>query len=164
MDLFCFLIKRHPYKITGTTYPTFVFNLISQLPCSGCTLPVTKGPIDFLRIAFSLHLLYLSKLLRNKNLTDCKIEVFETNKSRLSDKKIRSNLPRTEKWRQFRLFRASSVKNLLPQDLDFLFPVGLKRRLLNFMWKQFEARFCCSNCRTLVLQCDCHNCCHNWNH
>lgn len=109
-------------------------------------------------------LLHLSKLLQNNNLTDCEIEVRETSQSRISDKTIKITPPRTEKSRRFLLFRASRVANLLPQDVDFFSPVGLKRRLLNFMWKQFEARFCYSNCCTWVLQCDCHNCRENWNH
>ena len=94
------------------------------------------------------NLLHLSKLLRNNNLTDCKIEVCETNKSRTSDKK--RGLIHHEQENRFRLFRASRVAKLLPQDVDFFCPVGLQRRLLNLLWKQFEARFYYSNCCTWV--------------
>ena len=72
------------------------------------------------------------------------------------------NKTRTEKARGECTFRTCRLINRLNQKIEFREMRGLKRRLIQTMWKFFDDQFSEQNKCTWVLFCDCNMCRNNW--
>ena len=72
------------------------------------------------------------------------------------------NKTRTEQARGEYTFRTCRPINRLNQKIEFREMRGLKRRLIQMMWKFFDDEFSEQNKCTWVLFCDCNICRNNW--
>ena len=108
----------------------------------------------------SLNLLLLSEL---SNEPQNSIELLQT-----QDMLSRSNelfkLPktRTEKMRKEFVFRTSRLANKVSHLIDFSSSTGLKKRIIQLLWKFVETKFNENNTCTWQLACDCQNCREKW--
>ena len=103
-------------------------------------------------------LLLLSKLYHDKENVLPLIETYEHHCGRVKSRLFKIPKLRTEKIRESFYFRAAKVANNLPEEIDFSQPLGLKRRILSFMWDRlmlnFNERVVC----TWTIFCDCSDC------
>ena len=65
---------------------------------------------------------------------------------------------RTEKARAEFCFRTCRLANKLPERVAFFEPLGLKNRILDFMWQYFHQLYLEDQLCTYQIYCDCHNC------
>ena len=103
-------------------------------------------------------LLLLSKLYHDKEKALPLIETYEHQYGRVKSRLFKLPKLRTEKFRENFYFRTAKVANNLPEEIDFSQPLGLKRRILSFMWDRlmlnFNERVVC----TWTIFCDCSDC------
>ena len=103
-------------------------------------------------------LLRLSKLYHDKENALPLIETYEYQYGRVKSRLFKLPKLRTEKFIENFYFRTAKVANNLPEEIDFSQPLGLKRRILSFMWDRLMLNF---NervvCRWTIL-CDCSEC------
>ena len=83
-------------------------------------------------------LLLLSKLYHDKENALPLIETYEHQYGRVKSRLFKL---RTEKFRENIYFRTAKVANNLPEEIDFSQPLGLKKRILSFMWDRLMLNF-----------------------
>ena len=138
--------KRALTWITGYRNASYFENMVS---------------LRLLPLSMSLQLndlLLLSKLYHDKENALPLIETYENQYGRVKNRLLKIPKLRTEKFRENFYFRIAKVANNLPEDIDFSQPLGLKRRILSFMWDRlilnFNERVVC----TLTIFCNCSYC------
>ena len=103
-------------------------------------------------------LLLLSKLYHDKENALPLIKTYEHQYGRVKSRLFKIPKLRTEKFRENFYFRTAKVASNLPEEIDFSQPLGLKRRILSFMWDRrmlnFYERVVC----TWTVFCDCSDC------
>ena len=143
--------KRALKWITGYRNASYFENMVSLrlLP-----LPMFLQLNDFL---------LLSKLYHDKENALPLIETYELQYGRVKSRLFKIPKLRTEKFRENFYFRTAKVANNLPEEIDFSTPLGLKGRILSFMWDRlmlnFNERVVC----TWTIFCDCSDCRKYWN-
>ena len=65
---------------------------------------------------------------------------------------------RTEKARAEFCFRTCPLAKKLPERVNFFEPVGLKHRILDFMWQNFPQLYIDGQLCTYQIFCDCQDC------
>ena len=121
--------KRALKWITGYRNPSYFENMVSLRLLS---LPM------FLQVN---DLLLLSKLYHDKEKALPLIETYEHQYGRVKSRLFKLPKLRTEKFRENFYFRTAKVANNLPEEIDFSQPLGLKRRILSFMWDRLMLNF-----------------------
>ncbi len=118
-------------------------------------LPRILSLLMFLQLK---DLLLLSKLYHDKDGILPLMETYEHQYARLKSRIFKFPKLRTEKFRENFYFRTAKVANNLPEEIDFFQPLGLKRRILSYMWKclvmTFNERVVCR----WIIFCDCNDC------
>jgi hypothetical protein len=104
-----------------------------------------------------LDLLTLSKVIHRQvdiELPPC-LSFSETRRNRkiFILPKVRLERSRTNFW-----YRSARLANILPQEVDFLNPVGLKGRLLRYFWRYFDMSFRENVPCTWRVSCLCQTC------
>ena len=105
----------------------------------------------------------LSKLYHDKENALPLIETYEHQYVRVKSRLFKIPKLRSEKFRENFYFRTAKVANNLPEEIDFSQPLGLKRRILSFMWDRLMLNFNEKVVCTWIIFCDCSDCRKKWN-
>ena len=139
--------KRALKWITGYRNASYFENMV--------TLRLLPLPM-FLRLN---DILLLSKLYHDKEKALPLIETYEHQYGRVKSRLFKLPKLRTEKFRENFYFRTTAkFANNLPEEIDFSQPLGLKRRILSFMWDRLMLNFKEKVVCTWTIFCDCSDC------
>ena len=104
-------------------------------------------------------LLLLSKLY--KDIEEHKINLPIQSWNNRGQVKIKLNKTQTERRTEF-VYRTARVVSRLHEKVDFNREIGLKNRIINFMWWHVENLFSENKVCTWQLCCGCGSCRNNW--
>ena len=103
------------------------------------------------------NLLFLSKYFHELRFTGVDLNI-TTTMSKKGRMMFDIKTARTEKARAEFCFRTCQLANKLPERVAFFEPLGLKNRILDFMWQYFHQLYLEDQLCTYQIYCECQNC------